>query len=146
MPGADWRSILVRDGHPSGAASQNRGLPAEVSPWSHVVDAGGIKLALIACPDCQKQVSSGAPACPNCGRPLKNIPAQAVQGGGQGLGRACPHCGAWSVGKVRGLQGGGEVFLGMLLFCLCIVPCVIYYVYMESIPYCSGCGRRVQIK
>jgi DNA-directed RNA polymerase subunit RPC12/RpoP len=89
-------------------------------------------------------VSSEAPACPNCGRPLKNIPAQAVQDGGHGPSRACPYCGAWAVGKVRGLQGGGEVFLGMLLFCLCIVPCVIYYVYMESIPYCAGCGRRVR--
>lgn len=28
-------------------------------------------MALITCPDCGKQVSDMAPACPNCGRPLK---------------------------------------------------------------------------
>ena len=28
-------------------------------------------MPLINCPDCQHQVSTIAPACPNCGRPLK---------------------------------------------------------------------------
>ena len=28
-------------------------------------------MALIKCPDCGKQVSSEAPACPGCGRPIK---------------------------------------------------------------------------
>lgn len=27
-------------------------------------------MALINCPDCDKQVSSNAPACPNCGAPI----------------------------------------------------------------------------
>lgn len=27
-------------------------------------------MALIACPDCQTEVSDQAPACPKCGRPL----------------------------------------------------------------------------
>jgi hypothetical protein len=27
-------------------------------------------MALIECPDCSKQVSSNAPACPNCGAPI----------------------------------------------------------------------------
>jgi DNA-directed RNA polymerase subunit RPC12/RpoP len=107
---------------------------------------GGIEVALVACPDCQKQVSSEAPACPNCGRPLKAMPVQAMEGAGHGLGRACPYCGARAVGKVRGLQGGGEVLAGMVLFCLCVIPGVVYYVYMESIPYCSGCGRRVHAR
>lgn len=26
---------------------------------------------LIKCPDCEKEVSPSAPACPNCGRPMK---------------------------------------------------------------------------
>jgi len=28
-------------------------------------------MALIACPDCQKELSTTAPNCPHCGRPMK---------------------------------------------------------------------------
>ena len=31
----------------------------------------------------------------------------------------------------------------IILFFLFIIPGIIYYIYMESVPYCSGCGRRV---
>lgn len=31
-------------------------------------------MALITCPDCGKQLSDQAPACPNCGRPMKKKP------------------------------------------------------------------------
>ena len=30
-------------------------------------------MALIACPDCSKQVSDTAPACPNCGKPIAPV-------------------------------------------------------------------------
>ena len=56
---------------------------------------------------------------------------------------ACPHCGSHSVGKVRGLQGIGEVFICATLVLLFLIPGIIYYIYIESVPYCSGCGRRV---
>ena len=32
-----------------------------------------IALALITCPDCGKEVSSRAPACPNCGCPIVDV-------------------------------------------------------------------------
>ena len=97
-------------------------------------------MPLISCPDCGKQVSSEAPTCPNCGRPIKQSrpTAPAISGA-----RVCPYCGAQSVGKLRGLQGVGEVFLAIILFLAFLIPGVIYYIYMESVPYCSGCGRRV---
>ena len=31
-------------------------------------------MALITCPDCSKQISDHAPACPNCGRPNYSRP------------------------------------------------------------------------
>jgi len=31
-------------------------------------------MALITCPDCNKEVSENAPTCPNCGSPLKTTP------------------------------------------------------------------------
>jgi len=104
----------------------------------------GEPMALIDCPDCQKPVSSEAPSCPNCGRPIKqtnvSVPTTATAQGG---GRGCPHCGSPSVGKVRGLQGIGEVILGAILIIAGIIPGIIYYAYIESVPYCTGCGRRV---
>ena len=55
----------------------------------------------------------------------------------------CPHCSSQSVGKVRGLQGIGEVLIVLILFCLFIIPGIIFYIYMETVPYCSACSRRV---
>ncbi len=97
-------------------------------------------MALIACPDCGKQVSSEAPTCPSCGRPIKQSRSSTP---GVSAARVCPHCGAQAVGKVRGLQGVGEVLAGAILVLAFLVPGIIYYIYMESVPYCSGCGRRV---
>ena len=56
----------------------------------------------------------------------------------------CPHCGSQSVGKSRGLQGFRETLLCLLLLVAGFVPGVIYYVYIEAVPYCGGCGRRVK--
>jgi len=46
-------------------------------------------MSLINCPECGKQVSSKAPACPGCGNPISPAPAPApvkvvTQGGGGG--------------------------------------------------------------
>lgn len=97
-------------------------------------------MPLIDCPDCGKKVSSDAPTCPECGRPIK-IPFTQTP---ITSGSECPYCGAYTVGKVRGLQGVGEVFVAVLLFFIFFIPGIIYYVYIESVPYCSGCGRRVR--
>lgn len=37
-----------------------------------------------------------------------------------------------------------EVLIFLALFCLCVIPGIIFYISIESIPYCSGCGRRVR--
>lgn len=97
-------------------------------------------MALIKCPECGIEVSDKAQSCPKCGYPIIKqisiIESQLISK------RKCPYCGSTSVGKVRGLQGG-EVFIAIMLFFLFIIPGIIYYIYMESVPYCSGCGRRV---
>ena len=96
-------------------------------------------MALTSCQDCGKAVSTEALACPDCGRPIK-MPGNSHES----TGSVCPHCGiSNSVGKVRGLQGLKEVVLMLLLLCLFIIPGIVYYVYIESVPYCSSCGRRV---
>ena len=82
------------------------------------------------------QLEPSAPAAPSGSAASTSIVV--------GVGRICPHCGSHHVGKVRGLQGIGEVFAAVILFFLCLIPGIIYYIYMESVPYCSGCGRRVR--
>jgi hypothetical protein len=97
-------------------------------------------MSLVQCPDCGRKVSERASACPECGCPLGRSvppPLPAHQG------RVCPYCGGSGVGKARGLQGFAEVFLGFVLTFLFLIPGVIYYIYMESVPYCASCGRRV---
>ena len=98
---------------------------------------------LVACPDCAHNVSPAAAACPNCGRPLNatTVPSTTTPGA---VGHTCPYCRSGQVGKIRGLQGVGEVAVAFLLTLLFLIPGIIYYIYIESVPYCSGCGRRVR--
>jgi uncharacterized OB-fold protein len=94
-------------------------------------------MKLTICPDCGSQVSTAAAACPKCGRPM--AATASVQAP---VGHRCRHCGGSNIGKTRGLQGVGEVFTFVILFFLGIIPGIIYYIYVESVPYCSGCGKR----
>ncbi len=55
----------------------------------------------------------------------------------------CPHCGAGSVSRVRGLQGISEVAIAIALLLAFVLPGLIYYIWIESIPVCASCGRRV---
>jgi hypothetical protein len=97
-------------------------------------------VALIKCRECGREVSTAALTCPGCGCPLNEAPSQPIAH----RGPVCPNCGGNQVGKVRGLQGAGEVFAAVILFFFFIIPGLIYYIYIESVPYCSGCGRRVR--
>ena len=94
-------------------------------------------MPLIQCPDCGKEVSNAAPTCPNCGRPIA-----VRQQFAQKVGRTCQYCGSDQVGKVRGLQGLGEVIIFLFLFFCGIIPGFIYYIWIDSVPYCAGCGKR----
>lgn len=95
-------------------------------------------MPLIQCPDCGKKVSNAAPACPHCGRPLA-IQQQFAKK----KDRKCRHCGSDQVGKVRGLQGFKEIIIFLILFLCGIIPGIIYYIWIESVPYCLGCGKRI---
>ena len=90
-------------------------------------------MPLIECPDCNNEISDVAPACPNCGRPNREIADNKI----------CRYCDSNQVGKVRGLQGINEFLIFVILFCCGILPAIIYYIYIESVPYCSDCGRRI---
>jgi hypothetical protein len=36
-------------------------------------------MALIKCPECKKEISDIAPACPHCGMPMKTTPSSMIQ-------------------------------------------------------------------
>ena len=90
-------------------------------------------MTLLVCPDCEGSVSSNAAECPHCGCPTEGSYAANV----------CPYCGSNSIGRVRGLQGVFEVVICLILLLCLILPGIIYYIFQEAQPYCSGCGRRV---
>ena len=96
-------------------------------------------MPIVDCPDCGKQISTAAPACPGCGCPMISAPPAAAP---DRSGKKCAQCGAFGVGRVRGLQGGGEILTFLLLFFVFVIPALLYYMWMESVPFCSGCGRR----
>lgn len=45
-----------------------------------------------------------------------------------------------------GVQGPKEVLIAVILFLAFLIPGLIYYIVVESIPYCTACGRRVSKK
>jgi predicted RNA-binding Zn-ribbon protein involved in translation (DUF1610 family) len=95
------------------------------------------------CPFCLAEIPDKAKKCQHCGEWV-NEEAEKVMVKKPLRGEMeCPYCGEYTVGRIRGLQGFGEVISCMILYMFLIVPGVIYYVYMESVPYCSSCGRRI---
>ena len=83
-------------------------------------------MALVNCPECQRQVSDKAPGCPNCGCPIAAKTPDIERSVGQ---NRCPYCrssrfeivgqdkSSFSVGKALGgaiLTGGIGVLAGFI--------------------------------
>jgi hypothetical protein len=54
----------------------------------------------------------------------------------------CPNCGGSGVVKARGLQGGGEVLICILLLVCGVIPGLVYYIWKDGKPCCTQCGNR----
>lgn len=57
-------------------------------------------MALIKCTECEKEISSNAESCPNCGNPMK-VPQESNQGG-----TFCPSCKIHVTPAVTSVGGG----------------------------------------
>lgn len=60
-----------------------------------------------------------------------------------GYGAACPMCGTQLIPRGRGLHGTAEILFCVLFLLFWLIPGVIYYVWIDSKPYCPKCNRRV---
>ena len=84
-------------------------------------------MSLTNCPECDHGISETAKVCPNCGRDVGK----------------CPHCGSRNVSKFHGLYGVKEVVITLVLLLLSVVPGIAYYIYIENVPFCPDCQKRV---
>jgi hypothetical protein len=74
-------------------------------------------MALIICPDCQKEISSEAKNCPNCGLPIKKIHKQSAS-----IVENSTSFTIETVGTLQRIWGGAvAVFVG---FCVLIIPLI----------------------
>jgi DNA-directed RNA polymerase subunit RPC12/RpoP len=96
-----------------------------------------VKTSLRTCPDCGKDISVRAEACPHCGAPFikkKNT---------SGLG--CPNCGSQNIYQRTHSSGAGiGLFIGgiVLAFFTCgigLVLCVIAVFLNEKRGHCRDC-------
>ena len=74
-------------------------------------------MALTTCPDCQKQISDQAPACPYCGRPMQ---PGAISEKTQTI-------------EVTGKSWKGMQLIGGLFICIGVISCI----YLISDPTSS---------
>lgn len=73
-------------------------------------------MALITCPDCQKEVSDAAPACPSCGRPRTEVAVKKVGSGvGKLAGLTVLVVGLFGTCVGAATSGTGGLLLGLLL-------------------------------
>ncbi|MDO5102556.1 MAG: zinc ribbon domain-containing protein [Lautropia sp.] len=79
-------------------------------------------MALITCPECQRQVSDQAPTCPGCGRPIQNASnsTQGITGG---------NTADWV--KATGIVGAAWVLpkLGKLIFAVIVCGLFFYFLF-----------------
>lgn len=94
-------------------------------------------MALTICPDCEREISTLAPHCPQCGRPVekKQDAARVVQ---VPPGDICPSCG--SVGYPIMRTRGNWRITFILLLCF-IIPGILYSIWRRSSRYsvCPQC-------
>jgi len=97
-------------------------------------------MPLKACPDCSKDVSDAAPACPHCGRPLISTVETAI------MGIRCPNCWSCDYKKRKHVTGIGlGLFFGGIVaafftFGVGLVLCVISVFLCENWLHCKKCG------
>mgnify|MGYP005862064849 CR=1 FL=1 len=73
-------------------------------------------MALITCPECEKEVSSAAQSCPNCGYPVNSSPPKTAEHEIVAPSQAAP---SWSPGIAALLSliipGGGQMYKGQVI-------------------------------
>ena len=71
-------------------------------------------MALIKCPECGKEISDKANACPNCGNPMNQQPQQVLQPQQEEY-LCCPRCGSRELHAEHKGFSGGKALAGALI-------------------------------
>lgn len=135
-----------------------RELLAEV-PRNVPVETAEVKAVLVACPVCERQISSAAEACPQCGHPMR--PATAAPAGPKCYSCSamattrCQSCGALScaihlesIYVSHGRGGAYELrcescyssaemwkIVGVVIFCVVVVVVIFFMANMRAGPF-----------
>jgi RNA polymerase sigma factor (sigma-70 family) len=130
------RAVETRPSRPEGLQET----PREFKHSSEVVDPQetrepGEGSAVIDCRERRNRVSSPPADCQSAGHILRNLPNESAA-------LKCPKCHSKNVKKTRGLHGL-EVIIAMILFIPFVIPGILFYAYVESLPCCSDCGSRL---
>lgn len=72
-------------------------------------------MALISCPECGKEISDKAYACPHCGNPMNPQPQQVVQQSQPEEYLCCPKCGSRELHAEHKGFSGGKALAGVLV-------------------------------
>ena len=72
-------------------------------------------MALISCPECGKEISDKATACPNCGNPMNNRPIVTVTEEKAESYLCCPKCGSRELHAEHKGFSGGKALAGAIL-------------------------------
>lgn len=98
-------------------------------------------MALIACPECEKEISDRAKECPSCGHPVKIITQTQVLGRGARKCLACNYA-----GKMKPyLSHGGPMLTTLILLLFFFIPGLIFVLLNRGKFKCPHCGAVANI-
>jgi len=90
-------------------------------------------MALIECPDCQKEVSDSAPSCPNCGAPISQ--------GAESNRRMCKKCGRETIHKAPKTSHILHFILTIVTAGFWAIVWLIIALNNKTKSKCSVCGN-----
>ena len=106
-------------------------------PLNLASNEGGKRMALIPCPECNRQISDKAAVCPQCGHPITAAPQNETRQGTHS--EALPQSFDPAPAQTRpGLSLKGRIWFGLLFFIIpyaCVlVSSTLYYAWRKEKP------------
>lgn len=101
-------------------------------------------MALINCPECGKEISDQATACPNCGVTINSSRNQSNAETNKGHSVKCPKCGSSNLQAISDTHGKGASFW-KLCFCGLLGLCGTGKTRTDHYWVCQSCGNKFKM-